>query len=508
MAGLILVSGCAGPAPQARADAPAPPPAELARFYDQEPTWGPCTDFATGEPDRAAFADPAYECARVEVPLNYEQPDGRTAALAMLRIAARDEPTGSLVFNAGGPGNPSTSTAVRAYADRLAVDPIGERFDFVAVDQRGTGASTPALNCFTDAEREDDAVTWPLRFGPDRTEAQNRELVERCAEGSGGMDVLAHSGSRDAARDMDVVRHVLGDEGLNYFGGSYGTRLGAVYAEMFPQNVRTMVLDGPLDPAKGTVERYLAQAASFQQGFDKLAASCATVPDCPLGTDPARATERFHQLVRPLQDTPATAPALGGRTLTYEDAVDAVMNGLYSDAAHPVIVQGLQQLATGRGDMLLALLDAFVERRPDGSYGEFLEANLAINCLDAQRRTPAEETAAKREFLRLAPFMDPGRPVVETRDRCEHWPVEPTLDIPFAQDIEGLPATLVVAATGDPATPYQDGINLTEDLGGHLLTVNADTHGSVLLGNSCIDTAVADYLISLETPVDGARCDG
>nr|WP_246457860.1 alpha/beta hydrolase [Saccharopolyspora gloriosae] len=510
---LLLATGCDHPPLPAKPPLPSLPqaavaPEKLARFYDQEPAWGPCADYATTDGDREAFANPGFECARVEVPLDYDRPEGPTAQIAMLRIPARGERIGSLQYNPGGPGQSGMSVAATMLADPLTTSPIGEKFDLIGFDPRGTGASTPALDCFTDAEREDGALTMLLRFGAvDWTEQQARDLADQCAERSGGSDVLEHVGTRDAAQDLDIIREVLGDEKLNLLGQSYGTRLGAVYAEMFPENVRALVLDGPLDPAAKTLDRFEAQMTVTQRSFDELAAFCATGPACPLGTDPARATENFQNIVRPLLDAPV--PALDGRRLTFNDAIDATITGLADEAAYPVLVQGLTELTSGRGDMLLAMRDAASSRAPDGKYSNALEANLAINCLDEDRRTPAEETALKRAVYAAAPFTDPGRPVVDAHDGCEDWPVRPTLGIPYAEGIEGLPPTLAVAATGDPLTPYEGGVNLAETLGSSLLTVDVARHGTVLLGgNACVDGIVADYLETSRTPPEGARCAG
>ena len=171
-------------------------------------------------------------------------------------------------------------------------------------------------------------------------------------------------------------------------------------------------------------------------------------------------------------------------------------------------MQGLAQLRSGRGDLLLALRDAYVGRAADGSHHNLMEADLAINCIDEERRSPAEETAMKRAMYDAAPFMDPGRELVEARDACEHWPAQPTLGFPYADGIEGLPATLTVAVSEDPATPYQGGISLARSLGGSLLTVDVAKHGAVLTGNACVDGRTAEYLTTGRTPPEGTRCPG
>jgi pimeloyl-ACP methyl ester carboxylesterase len=470
----------------------------LDRFYGQKMTFKACET-----PTRPAQA--TYECARLEVPLNYEEPDGKTARIAVLRVAARGgKPVGSLVLNPGGPGFPGTSFAPQA-AQAWASSPITKSFDLVGFDPRGVGDSTPTLDCYTDAERENDAMIVSFDAGPDDwTEQETRQLYQRCAERSGGQDALAHVGTRDVARDMDVLREVLGDDKLTFVGTSYGTRLGAVYAEMFPANVRALVLDAAFDPLKGSRERRLEQARGLQRGFEQLAVFCATKPDCPLGTDPKRATEVFQRLAQPLIDKPI--PAGKGRDLTFVKAVSGVTAGLYTKTTWPMITAGIAELRDGRGDTLIALRDIIHERAADGTYSNSLEATLAINCLDEERNNPTEETALKRDFIEAAPYADTGRPVTEARDGCERWPVRPTLGYPYATDIKGLPDTLTLSTTGDPVTPHEGGISLARTLGGSLLTVEGNQHGAALAPNSCINDALSDYLIRLKTPGAGARC--
>ncbi|GAB2731202.1 alpha/beta hydrolase [Nocardia thraciensis] len=493
---------CSQPAPPAHRQ----PSPELQRFYDQRLSFEPCAGYATTTADEKAFSsNPAFQCARVEVPLDYEDPAGRTARIALLKAPARGEKVGSLLLNPGGPGGPGSSMAAVA-SKTWATSPVTEKFDLIGFDPRGVGASTPAVDCFTDAETDaGDAVTTVAVGAGTWTEQDTRGLVDRCAERSGGRDVLAHVGTRDAARDMDILRTALGDKKLTYLGQSYGTRLGAVYAEMFPRNVRAMVLDGAIDPRSGTVERRISQFTSFQRSFDAMATDCAARPDCPLGTDPGKATEKFQNIVRPLLDRPvATAD---GRQLGFDDVYGSVTAGLYDSAAWPAITQGIAELETGRGDTLAALGDAFAGRGPDGRYGNFNEALYAINCMDEQRRTPDQETDLKRRIQHAAPFTDTGRGADGARDGCEFWPAAPTLDYPYATGIEDLPDTLTISITGDPATPYDGGVSLASALGGSMLTVEGEQHTIALSGASeCVNDAVAGYLVDLQAPPADARC--
>ena len=502
-AALLALSACSQPVPEQ--PSPGEIPAGLERFYTQELTFGPCGDYATTDADAKAFANDTVQCARLEVPLDYQNPDGRTAQIALLRVPAKGEPgsrIGSLLLNPGGPGYSGMGHAITV-ADAAADSPVTERFDLIGFDPRGVGASTPTLDCFTDDELEPGVTNTGL-WGQNYTEEQTRQLYEQCAERSGGADVLAHVGTRDVVRDVDVLRAVLGDEKLTFVGHSYGTRLEAIYAETFPQNVRALVLDGPVDPTTGTAERRLDQVESFQESFENFAAFCAQNSDCPLGTDPAQATAVFQQLVQPLFDEPLTTA--DGRQLSDLEAVTGVMFALNIEEIWPELIQAIAELEAGKGDTLMALRDVSSGRNPDGSYSNFGAALTAIDCLDEERYTPEQQTAMIRGIYEVAPFMDTGRPVT-ARNLCEHWPVQPTLGYPYAQNIEGLPQTLVVASTRDSATPYSGGISLAEALGASLLTVEGQRHGVVFAaGNACIDDIVADYLIDLELPEEGATC--
>ncbi|MET4048889.1 alpha/beta hydrolase [Rhodococcus sp. 1163] len=478
----------------------APDTGSLDKFYSQELNFETCTP-----PAEKAWPTMEYQCANMDVPLDYANPDGETAEIAISRIPARSaDPIGSVVLNPGGPGFSGTAFAATT-ADAWAQSAVTDRFDLVGFDPRGVGASTPAVDCFDDEEREADAIGAAIGVLPHAlSEESTSEYYAHCAAGSGGEDVLAHIGTRDVARDMDVMRAALGDDELTFAGASYGTRLGAVYAEMFPENVRALVLDGAMDPLAGTKERRLQQADGMQRAFDEIAKFCATQSDCGLGPDPGRATEVFQSLVQPLVDAPL--PVTDGRELTFTKAIGGVTLGLYSQEAWPAVIMGIANLRDGRGETLLALNDLYHERAADGTYLDTLEATGAINCLDEERHTPDEESALIRAVFDASPFVDSGRPVENVRDTCEHWPIQPTLGYPYATEIEGLPDTLTVSVTGDALTPHQGGIDLADTLGGSLLTVEGEQHGAIVAKNTCVDDIVADYLIDLLTPADDARC--
>lgn len=230
----------------------------------------------------------------------------------------------------------------------------------------------------------------------------------------------------------------LGDERLTFAGQSYGTRLGAVYAELFGKNIRALALDGAVDLTLKNPQRRLTQQVGFQQSFDKLAASCAASLDCPLGTDPAQATAVFQKLVRPLLDKPI--PAGKGRTLNFNQAVGGLTAGLYSPEVWPVLIKGLAQLKQGDGTQLLKVGDVFGGRDPSGGWNNYIEANLAINCNDEVRRTPVEEARLRADINKTSPYVASGEKVDGvSRDACEASPGEPDLGIPYAQEVKAYP---------------------------------------------------------------------
>ncbi|MFZ2174059.1 MAG: alpha/beta hydrolase [Rhodococcus sp. (in: high G+C Gram-positive bacteria)] len=505
---VLVVSGCGeegGGAGGAVAEssasdsaAPAPTPGGLESFYGQELTWGPCDGYST---DGSPLGDD-LDCATVTVPNDYADPDGATAQIALSRSKASGARIGSLLVNPGGPGASGLGLASVAAGTELA-----ERFDVIGFDPRGVGASTPQVRCLTDVEadarRKENDVDMTFA-GIARTEAKNREYAQKCAERT-GVDVLAHVGTYDVVRDMDVIRAVLGDDELNYLGYSYGTRLGSVYAETFPGNIRAMVLDGALDPEQDPTEEVILQAAGFQDAFDAFAAQCMQQDDCPLGTDPPQANARFRALVDPLVDKPAATT--DPRGLSYTDAMTGVQQALYSPSLWGPLRGGLQSLANGTGDSLLMLADIYEGRADDGTYSNLDDAFNAIRCVDDPPVTDrAVVGEADMRYRQAAPFLDDGRGTGNAPlDVCAFWPV-PNTGVPHTVDAPGIPTVVVVSTTEDPATPYQAGVDLAKQLSGALITYRGTQHTVVLDGESCVDEAIVDYFVDLTVPPADLTC--
>ena len=257
-----------------------------------------------------------------------------------------------------------------------------ERFDLVGFDPRGVANSMPAVWCNSDADndrlRADPTVDYTPE-GVDHIEKENKEFVQRCVDKM-GKEFLANLGTANVAKDLDAIRASLGDEKLTYLGYSYGTRIGALYAEAYPEKVRAMILDGAVDPNADPIEEEIRQAAAFQKAFDNYATDCATSPDCPLGTDPTKAVDVYKSLVDPLVKNPAKTQ--DPRGLSYSDAIVGTILPLYSPTLWRHLTQALSELKDGTGDTMLAIADLYMGRDPDGHYNNSTDVRVAVNCMD------------------------------------------------------------------------------------------------------------------------------
>ena len=311
--------------------------------------------------------------------------------------------------------------------------------------------------------------------------------------------MLPYVSTEDTARDMDVIRAALGDEKLSYLGASYGTYLGAVYAGLFPDRVGRLVLDGALDPSLDGIETGKGQLVGFQQAFDSFVADCAKHDDCPLPADAAAAGRRIADFYLELDESPIPTfdPA---RPLTEGLANLGIGEALYApEYFWEPLRTGLAQAFGGDGSTLLQLADLYTDRKDDGSFGNLLEANIAINCLDKGSLSTLEEAAALvPDYEKLSPVFGAG--FAWGTITCREWPYPPVAEVaPIAA--EGAAPILVVGTTRDPATPYVWAEALADQLAsGVLLTYDGDGHTAYNRGNACINRAVEAYLVAGNRP--------
>jgi len=441
------------------------------------------------------------ECATLAVPLDHAVPDGESIDIAVARTATADDDIriGSLVFNPGGPGGSGIDflTAVAG----LVPTELSARFDLVSFDPRGVGAST-SIDCEVDF---DDDVTL-LAPGDDAgwevlvTEAQGR--VETCTADSLALEPQV--GTDNAARDLDAVRDALGDEQLSYVGFSYGTRLGATYAALFPEQVRALVLDGAVKPTDDLASLGREQGPGFDAALESFAAACDSDSDCTL-SESGPSLDVYLGLVEEIAEVGSFPTDDGDRTLTPGELQLGVVAALYSTQLWPVLADALSAADTQRdGSLLQVLADSYLGRQPDGSYDNSQVAGLAINCADDPRRPPAAEVRAQAELAAetsayFGDFLRASTGCIGTTD-----PIDPITIGPA----DGAAPILVIGTTGDPATPYEWAVEMADLLAsGVLYTVEAEGH-TAFLSVPCVDEVVIDYLVDLELPGDGSSCAG
>ncbi|WP_051711034.1 alpha/beta hydrolase [Streptomyces sp. NRRL S-350] len=467
----------------------------LRALYDQRIDWHACPDDGDTAPDGAAT-----RCATLRVPLDYADPGGRTIGVALARVPAADprRRIGSLLLNPGGPGNSGVDMVRRGWTNYQG--PLHDRYDLVGFDPRGAGDTTP-VHCLDDAARDQ----WNGTDDP--TYDHGRVLADACR--AHHADLLPHLGTRDTARDLDVLRGALGERRLDFLGSSYGTHLGALYAEEFPDRTGRLVLDGAVEHSVDPTRLGIEQAAAAEAGFRAFAAACATDQrdDCPLGTDPAAAPRRLADLLDGLRDHPMRTD--DGRTLTaalgWTAALDVLADGHRSwprlrDALGPAVTRGDAQ-------GLLALADGADGRREDGSHATPADAYAAISCADAaQAPTDADLRTALAELAARAPLTSRHAPLATLLDPdCRSWPYR-SPEHPHPVRAPGSAPILVIGSTADPITPYPWAQRLAAGLEhGVLLTREGDGH-TAYDKSGCVRDAVAAYLVEGRLPVAGTYC--
>ncbi|MEU0092744.1 alpha/beta hydrolase [Kribbella sp. NPDC006257] len=465
-----------------------PIPAGLETFYHQQPNWERCGS--------------GNQCATITVPLDYTKPTGKTIELRARKVPARDRTgkVGTLFINPGGPGGSGLDFA--AAAGFVLGPALLRKFDVIGWDPRGVGQSTPVTCLDTeqmdkfiaaDGSPDDDAEINALN-------EQAKILAGGCEQRSG--ELLPHVSTKDAARDIDVLRGIVGDPQLYYLGMSYGTLLGATYAELFPRNVGRLVLDGAIDPSLSSEDNNIAQAKGFDTALDAFAEDCAQ-RSCRLGTTKAEVLANVDKLIKDTDAKPL--PGDGKREVTQAIAVLGIIFPLYVKQYWPRLEDAVVDGLAGKGARLLANADEYTDRTPKGYSNNAGEVIYAVNCLDRPDLTSvASGKAEQAKFDAASPRF--GSFLLWGSLPCANWPVKP-VDKPHKITAAGSKPIVVVGTTRDPATPYSWAVGLAHQLeNGVLISRDGDGHTGYHEGNDCVDKAVETYLLKGTPPATDIQC--
>ncbi len=456
-----------------------PPPGQGRQRYLRQPvSWLPC--------------GPAFECTTVAAPLDYARPDGQAITLALRRRPSSREPRlGSLFINPGGPGGSGVEYVSGFPARGL------EQYDIVGWDPRGVGSSTP-VQCFNGPELDEYlAADGTPDDAQERLALLNgrRDFGRSCLQRSGAL--LTHISTQETVRDLDLLRSLVGDVQLSYFGSSYGTKIGALYAQLFPKTVGRMVLDGAVNI---TADDTVSQTQGFERALGHFATWCAR-QRCRLGGTQAEVLGAVTDLWRRLDQQPLPG---GRRELTQQLGIDGVLAALYGDErTWPVLRQALEAaVVDGNGAGLVGLADVLNERRRDGTFGQLNFGFPAVRCLDTAEVSVRKAEARAAAVARAAPVLGPFNGADLT---CPTWPVPPAPREPRIT-AAGAPPIVVIGTTGDPATPYEYAEGMARQLESGLL-VSLQGEGHLAYGKSaCVREKVIPYLTRGQAPADGTRC--
>ena len=465
-------------------------PAKLRPYYLQDLEWSNCD---------------AGECATVNVPVDYGKPDDETTELALARRPA-DNPgkrIGTLFINPGGPGA-SGIDYLEQFASQ-ASDAMLARYDIVGFDPRGVANSDP-VDCLSDEDLDAFIAEDP---SPESTSEvrklakQTKAMGEGCLADAGAL--AENMSTVDVAKDLDVLRGVVGDDKLRYAGASYGTFIGSTYAELFPKRVGRLLLDGAIDPSLSAHESTLAQSEGFNTALQSYVEHCIdSASSCPLEGDVQAGMKQIGDLLDKADKKPLDSGD-ENRPLTESLAFYGIVLPLYDERAWSALTQALSAAFDGNGEMLLQFADLYFSRTSGGFTTNQAEAQMAVNCLDSpSNATPADIRAAMPAYEKASPVF--GEIFAWMEAGCASWPIEPDDKAPKI-DGKGAAPILVVGTTRDPATPYEQAVALADQLdSGVLLSRDGDGHTAYHRGNACIDKAIDAYLLNGKVPKDGTEC--
>src|SRR4051794_15355930 len=505
---LVAVSGCTSfsttLATSARTSS-APSAAAASAAPVKPVSWTDCTaqikPLVAGQ--QGSDRDLSYGCGRIEVPISYRDAGGPTLPLFLVKVvlAGQANRIGSLVVNPGGPGASGADAAIGL--GLTMPEDVLRRFDLVGFDPRGVGLSTP-VECISDSTKEQLEASEPRPVTTaqlDEAFGIAKTVAAGCAKKYG--DALGAFSTVATARDMDRIRQAVGDDKLSYLGYSYGTTLGSTYAELFPGNIRALVLDGVVDPDADEKSDAEASAAGLEKGFDAFAANCTSLPaGCPIGADPRAAVT---DLVAQAEKAPIPSARQGEtRQATAGIVLGGVLAALYDTSMWPQLAQALAAAQKGDSQGLFSLADGYAGRLKNGTYSNQLDANVAINCADTDENfSEAEVRGLAADWNQKSPFFGAG--AATGLYTCTAWQAART-PLPKRKAVDTATPILVVGNTGDPVTPYPGAQDMAKDLKDDvLLTWQGQGHTSYPK-TPCVTTAVDAYLLDLTVPPNGQTC--
>jgi pimeloyl-ACP methyl ester carboxylesterase len=464
----------------------------LREFYGQSVTWSSC--------------ERTFECATVVAPMDWENPDDGDIELALIRQRAKGDAIGSLLVNPGGPGA-SGYEFVRDSVSFATDSKLQQNFDVVGFDPRGVGRSTP-VTCFDDEGM--DEYLYGLSTEQRGSEAWMAELADSakqygdaCAENTGAS--LEFTDTVSAARDLDLMRAVLGDSELYYLGYSYGTFLGATYANLYPEKAGRLVLDGAIDPSTSNFEVNLTQAQGFESALRAYLDDCIGTSKCPFKGSVDDAMGTIGGLLKSVDASPIENA--DGRELGASSLLTAIIYPLYSpESGWPLLSEMFVDVMSGSAAYAFSFADAYNGRNADGTYRDnSTEAFSAYNCRDyTYDDDPARMEAEAAELAAAAPTIGPFFGYGDIG--CANWPYPDGAERTKIA-AAGAPPIVVVGTTNDPATPYVWAQALAEQLeSGVLVTYQGEGHTGYNKGSECVNAAVDDYLISGTVPTKDPQC--